>query len=88
MMSSSIQPATLDKDLLEQLGGVIGTIMLVGTFVAVCAAIYLGIKYVLSSVEEKADIKKRMVPFIIGVVVFYGATGILKIIGDIAKMIG
>lgn len=53
---------------------------------AVCASIYLGIKYVLSSVEEKAEIKKKMVPFIIGVAVFYGATVILKLIGEVAKI--
>lgn len=80
-------PARIDGTLLNQLSGVIGVIMAVGTVVAICASIYLGIRYVLSSVEEKADIKKKMVPFVVGVVIFYGATGILKLIGDIAGLI-
>ena len=80
-------PAEIDTDLLERIGSIIGMIMAVGTVVAICASIYLGIRYILSSVEEKADIKKKMIPFIIGVVIFYGATGILKLIGDLAKII-
>ena len=82
-----VEPPSVDKDLLKTLGGVIGIIMGVGTVVAICASIYLGIRYMLSSVEEKAEIKKKMVPFIIGVAIFYGATGILKIIGDIANQL-
>ena len=81
------EPPKIDTSLLTALGGVIGIIMGVGTVVAICASIYLGIRYILSSVEEKAEIKKKMVPFIIGVAIFYGATGILKIIGEIAKQL-
>lgn len=66
-------------------GSVIGVVQMVGTVVAVGASIYLGIKYIMSSVEEKADIKKKAIPFVIGVVVFYGATGILQLIANVAK---
>ena len=79
-------PAEIDPTLLGQLSGIIGIIMGVGSVVAVCASIYLGIRYMLSSTEEKAEIKKKMVPFFIGVVIFFGATGLLQLIGKIASL--
>ena len=82
-----VQPASVDGTLLGQIQFIIGIIMAVGSFVAVGAGIYLGIKYMLSSVEEKAEIKKKLVPFIIGLVIFYGATGIISIISKIAELI-
>ena len=82
-----VQPASVDGTFLGQLQFIIGIIMAVGSFVAVGAGIYLGIKYMLSSVEEKAEIKKKLVPFIIGLVIFYGATGIISIISKIAELI-
>ena len=39
----------------------------------------------LGSVEEKADIKAAMVPFIIGCVVVFGAFGIWKIVVTIGN---
>jgi len=75
----------IEEGLVGSLGGIISVVQIVGTAVAVGASIYLGIRYILSSVEEKADIKKKMVPFIVGVVIFYGATGILQLISAVAK---
>ena len=74
----------IDGDLASMFGPVIGAIQIVGTAVAVAASIFLGIRYVLSSVEEKAEIKKKMIPFVIGVIIFYAATGILRLIAKVA----
>ena len=84
-MGGITQPQ-LDGNLLNMLGGIIGIIQIVGTAVAVGASIYLGIRYIMSSVEDKADIKKKLIPFVIGVFIFYGATGIIQLIGNIAKL--
>ncbi len=73
----------IDPGLAGTLGNVIGVIQIVGTAVAVGASIYLGIRYVTSSVEDKAEIKKKMIPFVLGVVIFYAATGILQLLSNI-----
>ena len=44
------------------------------------AAIILGIKYMYSSPEDKAEIKKKLVPFIIGGVLVFGAVQLVKIV--------
>lgn len=84
---NSIKQPTLDKDLAGIISGVVGTVQLVGTFVAVGASIFLGIRYVMSSVDEKATIKKQLIPFVIGVVLFYGATGIVQLIAEMASWV-
>ena len=83
-----ITQPSVDSSLVNKLGGIIGVIQMVGGAVAVGASIYLGIRYVLSTTEDKAEIKKKMIPFIIGVAIFFGATGILKLIGYAAKWFG
>jgi len=40
----------------------------------------LGIKYMMGSVEEKAEYKKSFIPLIVGVVVVMGAVSIAKVI--------
>ena len=50
-----------------------------GTIVAVVYIGILGIKYMAGSVEEKAEIKQTLIPFIVGCVVVFGAFTIWKI---------
>ena len=40
----------------------------------------LGIKYMMGSVEEKADYKKSLVPLIVGIIVVMAATQIMTMI--------
>ena len=52
----------------------------VGTGVSVIAVLWLGIKYMLSSIEDKAEIKKKAVPFVIGCVLIFGTSNLLGVI--------
>ena len=81
---NSIEPLKIDSSLADKLGGVIGIVQLVGTAIAVIGVIYLGSRYMIASIEEKADIKKKAIPYIIGTVIFFGATGILRLIASVA----
>ena len=47
--------------------------------VAVIISAILGIKFMLGSMEEKAQIKEALIPFVIGCIVAFGAFGIWKI---------
>ena len=58
----------------------IGIIQYVGSGIAIIVVSILGIKYLLSSPTEKADIKKMAVPIIIGCVLLFGAVNIASII--------
>ena len=41
----------------------------------------------LGSIEEKAQVKEALIPFIIGCIVVFGAFGIWKIVTQIGSMI-
>lgn len=61
------------------LNGLVNMLWGVGIFAVLIAGTILGIKYMLSSVEEKASIKESMRPYIIGSVIILGALSIWKL---------
>ena len=48
----------------------------IGSFISVIVLIILGIKYMLGSVEEKAEYKKTLMPYIIGATFVFAASTI------------
>lgn len=52
---------------------VIGLLQVGGTGVALIVITMLGIKYILASPSEKADVKKQIMPIIIGCILLFGA---------------
>ena len=55
-------------------------LLFIAVVVSVIVITILGIKYIIGSVETKAEIKDTMVPFIVGCVVVFGSFGIWKIV--------
>lgn len=62
---------------------IIGIIQFVGSFASVIVLIILGIKYMTGSLEERAEYKKTMMPYVIGAVLVFGITNILGIVNSI-----
>lgn len=67
------------KDMYVYGGRVVGIIQIVGTIVSAGTLIIIGIRYVIASVDEKAEYKERMVPYVIGAVLLFGASNIVNI---------
>lgn len=83
----SLYKDSLDKDKLSDTSSAIYNTLLMISFVVVAVVgITLGIKFMMASAEEKADIKKSLVIFLIGTIVVYGAFGIWKVIVDYLKI--
>lgn len=72
------------EPLTNKFGVIIDVIKTFGTIATVIWLLILGIKYMVGSVTERADYKKSMIPYIIGVVIFFSLTQILGIIIGIA----
>lgn len=62
---------------------IIGVIQVVGTIISVAVLIVLGIKYMAGGVEERAEYKKTMMPYVIGALLVFGITNILGIVSNI-----
>lgn len=73
---------------LADLSGTIYNIALqIGVAVAVLVGMALGIKFMTSGVDEKADVKKALTVYIVGCVVIFGAFGIWKLVVEIMQNI-
>jgi len=66
---------------------VVNFISVFGVVISVLTLIILGIKYMMGSVEEKADYKKTMIPYLIGAVMIFAITQVLGIIIKIVNNI-
>jgi len=61
------------------------TIQIIGTIVSAGTMIIIGIRYVVGSSEEKAEFKERMLPYLIGAMLLFGATNAVKILYEVFK---
>lgn len=74
-------PDLTGVDTLYGLGNtILGIIQYVGAGVAVIATLLLAMRYMYSSPDDKAEIKRKLMPFIIGGVLVFGATSLVKIV--------
>lgn len=74
------EDVSIDEQKLKNTSNMVYNILLiVGMSAAVIIAGILGIKFMIGSVEEKAQIKDALIPFIIGCIVIFGAFGFWKI---------
>ncbi len=64
---------------------IVGTMRAVGTVIAVVALMVIGLRYMFGSLEERANYKETMVPYLIGAVMLFTIPNILGIIYDLVK---
>ena len=77
----SLDDAFTGEDKIVNIGSTIITVIrVVGIIVTVICLMLIGIKYMMGSVEEKADYKKSMIPYFIGVFIFFSLSQILPVI--------
>lgn len=55
-------------------------LLALGIIVAVVAGAILGVQFMVASADGKAELKERLVPYVVGCVVIFGAFGIWKIV--------
>lgn len=60
--------------------GILSIIQMVGVILSVIILILIGIKYMLGSVEEKAEYKKSLIPYLIGALMVFSVTTLPQII--------
>ena len=66
--------------LTSRIGRILGIIQLVGTIVSVAILVVIGIKYMTGSVEEKAEYKSSMIPYIVGAFLLFTGTYVPQLI--------
>ena len=76
-----------EPELLAMGGKVLGVINTIGVVISVVVLMTLGIKYMLGSVQEKAEYKKALLPYLIGAILLFAATTIPNIIYKISTSV-
>lgn len=72
-------------DKLKNIGNdIIGFLQLIGTILSVLVLAVIGIKYMIGSVEERAEYKKAMLPYVIGAIMVFAITNLLGIIASLS----
>ena len=65
-------------------GMVLAVVQAVGVAVAIIMLIAVAIKYMSSAPNDRAEIKKHAIVYVVGAVIMFGASGILGIISEFA----
>ncbi len=66
--------------ILKLAGKILGFLQWIALIGGVLIIAVLGIKYMMGSLEEKAEYKKSMIPLIVGIIVVMGATTIANLL--------
>lgn len=86
-MEGTSNMATDGNGIKTSINNIIGLIQLTGTGISVVVVTMLGIKYILASPSEKADVKKQIVPILIGCVLLFGAVNLVAIVADFSAVL-
>lgn len=81
---TAIYSKTGVNNLDNKMGQILGIVQIAGTSISIIALIALGIKYMLSSPDEKATVKEKLTPYVIGTIIFFAATNLVSIISRFA----
>ena len=79
--------AATPEKLSNRVGKILGIIRIIGTVTSVVMLIVIGLKFMLGSVEEKAEYKQSLKPYIIGALLLFTGTIIPQVIYEFSKEI-
>lgn len=78
----TIQGKSVDFN--SKVSAFLGVFQVIGSVLAIICLIVLGIKYMMGSVEEKAQYKKTLLPYFIGALMVFGIGNLLEVVYYIA----
>ena len=79
--------AATPEKLSNRVGKILGIIRIIGTVTSVVMLIVIGLKFMLGSVEEKAEYKQSLKPYIIGALLLFTGTLIPQLMYEFSKEI-
>lgn len=77
--------STSETKLQKKAGKILGVVNVVGVIVSVVTLVCIGIRYLIGSVEEKAEYKKTAITYLIGAILVFSVTTIPNILYTIAQ---
>ena len=75
------------NDLTKVGNNIVTIIQVVGIVIAVIVLLVIGIKYTMGSASEKAEYKKTMIPYIVGAVLIFAGTSLVRVIYSLSTSV-
>lgn len=75
------------NDLTKVGNNIVTIIQVVGIVIAVIVLLVIGIKYMIGSASEKAEYKKTMIPYIVGAVLIFAGTSLVRVIYSLSTSV-
>ena len=75
------------NDLTKVGNNIVTIIQVVGIVIAVIVLLVIGIKYIIGSAEQKAEYKKTMIPYIVGAVLIFAGTSLVRVIYSLSTSV-
>lgn len=75
------------NDLTKVGNNIVTIIQVVGIVIAVIILLVIGIKYMMGSASEKAEYKKTMIPYIVGAVLIFAGTSLVRVIYSLSTSV-
>lgn len=69
-------------------GNIVNILQVVGIVIAVVVILVIGIKYLIGSAEEKAKYKETMIPYVVGALLVFAGTSIVKVVYQLTTAAG
>ena len=75
------------NDLTKVGNNIVTIIQVVGIVIAVIVLLVIGIKYMMGSASEKAEYKTTMIPYIVGAVLIFAGTSLVRVIYSLSTSV-
>lgn len=75
------------NDLIKVGNNIVTIIQVVGIVIAVIVLLVIGVKYMMGSASEKAEYKKTMIPYIVGAVLIFAGTSLVRVIYSLSTSV-
>ena len=75
------------NDLTKVGNNIVTIIQVVCIVIAVIVLLVIGIKYMMGSASEKAEYKKTMIPYIVGAVLIFAGTSLVRVIYSLSTSV-
>ena len=75
------------NDLTKVGNNIVTIIQVVGIVIAVIVLLVIGIKYMMGSASEKAEYKKTIIPYIVGAVLIFAGTSLVRVIYSLSTSV-
>lgn len=87
--TSNLKPDELTeseyKEVFDMTTTIMTTITVIGIVVSIIMVMALGIKYMVGSIEERAEYKRTMIPMLVGAILIFASSTLVSIIYSLAQ---